>query len=440
MSRPCSTDRLAVLQITLLILLAFVTVRVHELYVFNRSGIDFYHFWGVSAANKLAEQSLGDPYLNAEHYADVLNSYANTTIGDSRLMAANQTRRNIDLTATPLLYLLFALFPLDYTLGLTLHRIACLLAFMTAVAVFWRLYEMEGIPYALGLMVFLLALIPLFVDLEVGNINCLLVLGLAIALGLGRRLQAQTTRRFPLGSVLLNFLVFLTMVKPVVALPCALLAYTVWQDVGTATMLRIVGSAVGTSLLLALLPCLYFRSWSVWWNWYMSIQGADARHLFYDVNTGNNSFALIASDWVPGGYSTVIVIVGALLIGLIGTMLAWSGGRIGLRLKAFGPDFMLALGIMFTFALSPLSWSHYYLLLLPSSLWLLSLPGWLLPIFGALTLFLSSGVFIWLKNMIEIVKQLEPLLHSLSWVPLLFGILVIVRRGKEGPGRGDLGY
>ncbi len=423
------------------ILLALVAFKSYSFSVFSNPGIDFYHFWNVPAALKLGGDRLANPYLRGDQYAQVLNEYSDTVLSDAKLTLANRHRRIPDLTGSPLLYTIFSVLPKDYSEALALFRTFEVVLFFVAIVLLGSLYRYERSLSVTFALVLLLAADHLKNDLALGNINILLLCGLACALTVSPDLRERPfLPTLILSGGFLTGLAFLTLLKPLVFLPCVLLAIGLWQGQNIKTALSSSTVALLSTAVLLLIPCLYFRSWSVWWNWYTSIYGANHQRLFYPVAEGNFSFALIASDWLQVSYVPLALLVLAMLIVSIFLVIiprrrterrGWA--RPGADSAALcnacrNPHFLASMGIVITFALSPLSWIHYYMLLLIPGWWLASLSAMshFVALLGLTALIMSSGA---LDHLFIILQwgTLIPVARALSWLPAWIGILLFIR-------------
>ena len=404
-----------------ILLLALVVGKAYSATVFNQAGIDFYHFWGVPTALKLSGHRLGSPYAQEDHYAQVLNDHASTVLGDEQLARVNRERRTLDLTGSPLLYTAFAVLPQDYSTALGLFRGFEVVLFLVAVAMLGSLYHYEPFLSATLGLTLLIAADPYKNDLSLGNFNILLLCGLATALAAIEYLPARPLRhKLILSSALLTGLACLTLLKPLVLLPCLLLVTSLYRSPSTRPAAASLGVAFASTLVLVLLPCLYFRSWSVWWDWYSAVYGADHRRLFYPVEQGNFSFALLVADWLEGRYAPLAAGLGTLLVAslLLVATAHRRPDRSGQSLAICDPHLLVSLGVLATFALSPLAWVHYYMLLLIPALWLGSLSGTsvVIALLGLTALVMSSGapdyLFLILRR-----DALIPWVRALSWLP-----------------------
>lgn len=386
-------------------------------------GIDFYHFWGVPAAMRLAPHELGSPYGNGPLYSNVLIEYADKT-PDPRLKAASSFwGARPDFTASPLLYTTFSHFSDFYTVSLVAFRKLQLAIFLTSFVLLGYFCRLE--PFHIACLAPLLVLFyqPLASDVRVGNVGCFQFASLTCLLFLADAVARATSfaRRAALGAVFLGILAALTLCKPNVVVVSALLAAHLAVRHGPRVVIASALPAAAATAVLVVIPCLYFGSWTVWREWYEFVYGSNAHMLVRLVVHGNYSTALLLSSWlgadVYAASTVLLAMLGASFLAAVSwtsvfsAPMASGAGTSVLRVlrRTFGdPQLVLTIGIVLTAAASPLYWFHYYLLSLIPTLWLLSTPesSKYLAALGAATVVLSSGV-------------LEPLLLRLPWPDVL---------------------
>lgn len=419
------------------LLLALFAAKVYVFSVFAQPGLDFYHFWGVPTALKLSGHKLGSPYPQSAQYAQILNEHAGTVPGDTKLARANLERRQLDLTGSPLLYMAFTVLPLDYSTALSLFRIFMLIVFLVSIATLGALYRYDAFLSATLALALLTVADPFKNDLSLGNINILLLCGLAGSLAAIHSLPARPPRRHTVvAGAVLTVLAGLTLLKPLVLLPCLALAIGLGLGRLRRSLPACVGMAALPTLGFLLLPCLYFGSATVWGDWLRALDGPDHRRLFYPIEQGNFSFALLASDWLGVPY---LLMAAGLAIGLVASsaVVAATAQRPEKTAESSpfcDPHLQVSIGLVATIALAPLAWVHYYLLLLIPALWLASL--WprarVIGILGLTALLMSSGAGDFAFSRLDLAAPI-PWTRALSWVPAWFGILLVIRTGTLSP-------
>ena len=403
-------------------------------------GVDFYHFWGVPVARRLAGATLGTPYGQGERYQTALKQYA-TTVNQPRLHAAQRFWSAPDFTGSPLLYQAFGLVSDDYTMSLAVFRALQILAFLGACLLLGFLYRFDRFYLLCFALISLLLYQPLLSDLRVGNLGCLQLAALAAAAGLASALPLVSAPawRAGLAGVLFVGLAALTLCKPNVALVSVLLAVHVAARHGAPLFIRAALPAVVATALLVIAPCLYFGSWTVWPEWFRFVYGGNPGMLVRPIASGNYSTPLFVSTWTGASVSVIAAVLFALLVASLVVVRRPDplsrAARPGLETLSATfkrifrePHAAVAIGILITTAASPLSWLHYYLLVVIPSLWLLSAHGAsrAVPLLAATSVALSAGIVGMLLWTLGWPNAL-PVTIALSWVPLWGALLLGLR-------------
>jgi hypothetical protein len=427
----------------ILIMLAAATLSYSVPRLSEVVGVDFYHFWGVPVALRLTGHAVASPYREGERYSAVLRDYA-ATANQPKLTLATRFWSRPDFTGSPLLYAAFAWVSNDYAFSLGAFTVLQIASFAGACVLAGYLCGVDLFTLLCLTMLCLLSYQPLLSDLRVANLGCLQLGYLAGLLGVARALPraASFGRRAALGGLFLAALALLTLSKPNVALIGALLAMHLIVRHGRRLFLTAAVPAAVVMALALVVPCLYFRSWAVWREWYDAVYGANAYTLVRPVAQGNYSTTVLLSSWVG---ADVYVIAGTLAL-LLGASLvavaAW--GRSGMpapptwktaltRLFT-DPQIPLAAGILLTMATSPIYWLHYYVVSLIPSLWLLTAgtsSRAAAPLAAAAVVMSSGtvGVLLWWLGW---PAALAPSI-ALSWLPL-WGALLITIATRAGGG------
>jgi hypothetical protein len=409
-------------------------------------GVDFYQFWGVPTAMRLTGGTLGTPYTSGERYHAVLKEYAAAS-GQPKLRVAHRFWSGPDFAGSPLLYRVFALTSADYTASLGVFHLLQVVSFVGACLLLGYLFRFDPFQLLCLTLVCLLFYQPLLSDLRVGNVGSLQLGALAAALGLASLLPRLPSpgQRAGLGALLLIALAALTLCKPNIVLVAVLLALHLAVRHGVRVFGLAALPAAAATVLLVIAPCVYFRSWTVWQEWYRFVYGANPRMLLRPIASGNYSTPLMLSSWLGGA---VWVIVGVLLVLLALSLLAvvWTrlpaprgagdlvprgaGDRVRSALERLlgDPAAALAIGILVTTATSPLYWAHYYVLLLLPGLWLLGTPAAtpVVPTLAALGVVMGAGIvgmLLWAAGGATAMAATI----ALSWVPLWGALLIHLR-------------
>jgi len=239
--------------------------------------------------------------------------------------------------------------------------------------------------------------------------------------------------RTGLAASLLAVLAALALCKPNILLACLALAVHIAVRHGVRLFgLAALPALLATAMLL-IVPCLYFGSWTVWQEWYRFVYGSNPRMLVRSIESGNYSTPLVVSSWLGADIAIVCVVVLAVVVASLlpilrppaGSRTPLAAARWALRRLFDNPHAAVALGILLTTAASPLSWVHYYVLLLPPTFWLLnaSAAGPAVPILAATSMTMSAGIvgmLLWGLGW----PGAMPATIALSWAPLWAALLI----------------
>ena len=402
----------------------------------SQPGIDFYQFWGVAKAQRESGYRLSSPYRNLDGYQQAFHSMA-VASKDPLLIAAVHFREKPDLTGTPLLYYVFGSITGDnYRVALVKHAAWLLAAFLCGAFLLIR-SQGEPIPYAAAFSALLVpAFVPFFADLKAGNLNALqflyLILLAQCVQRYGKTPLARRRALFAAGVAVA--LVLLTLLKPNVVGATLLLGCCLFHlSASRVRVFAAVAASIG-GLVLITLPCLFFGSASVWEDW---LHGpvVDVEHVTYPVMYGNCSTVALLHELFD-----VPVAVSVALIALFLTAVAWISIRPFARQAAAhqsraavldavlaNPFLCAGLGITGLFAVSPLVWVHYFVLLLMPALWICS--NKTVPVgtrmLGWLALLLMADVPRWIYSLLAgtVPPLAVDLLHGCIWIPVWIGLL-----------------
>lgn len=420
----------------LIVLILVYLVIVQSISLFPRLiTVDFYQYWGVSAALRLNRENLGTPYRDYRQYAATLAEYG-TRPGDPRLTSVSRISKSPGFTGTPFIYMLFGALPLDFTLALAVYHILQVVLFLAAVIMLGAVYRY---PLFLALCLALLLVVSsgsLSSDMRVGNVGTVQFASLAFLLIVAHRLR-ESRRPLALGAILLSGLTLLTLAKPNIALVAAamVLHLSAARGIRFVTLAAVPAVAAGAAAVIA--ASLYFRSWTAWYEWYRFVFGANPYALSKAPGPGNYATSKILSSWFDADVWKIAAVVACLLaVSLIAAVAA--AGRADLRgfapwLRAArarileDPHIAMAIGVTLTIALPPLFWYHYYVIAVIPGMWLLaaSATSPYAPLLGFAVLVLSQG----LLNVLLIPfgwTEAVAVGAALTWVPLWGGILLCV--------------
>jgi hypothetical protein len=401
-------------------------------------GVDFYHFWGVPVAKRLAGPTLGAPYRQGERYQSLLEDFAKT-VNQPKLRAAQRFWRAPDFTATPLLYQAFGVVSDDYTVALAIFRGLQIVSFLGACLVLGHLYQLDPFSWLSFALICLLLYQPLLSDLRVANLGCLQLAVLAGTTGLASALARVVSfgRRAALAAALLIVVAALTLCKPSIVLVSLLLGVHLAVRHGIRLFARAVLPAAAVAALLFSAPCFYFGSWTVWQEWFHFVYGSNPGMLVRPVPSGNYSTPILVSTWTGAGPSMISVFLFVLLVVSLVVILRSDPDARSSRtpvetaraavMRLFrDPHRPVALGILLTVAVSPLFWLHYYVLILIPSLWLLNAGAKAVSLLAATSVALSTGLggmLLWALGW----PQAMPATIAFCWIPLWGALLLELR-------------
>ena len=392
----------------------------------HQLGIDFYQFWGVPLARD-AGPIRETPYVDPSRYARVLNSMAESSTNE-KFRNANRLRRDLEPMGTPFLYASFSAFSGDYEASQRLYTMLLYAAAGAAIFTLARLRGLAGWPAACVALLVMLTFNPFAQDVRSGNVNSL-QLALLVAL------VALSARRLFTGNDWIDGL-FVGVLAVFVAFkpntPWIALALAIHYLAARGARAFAIG-AFEAALLGA--GAFAIGAWRMggmhaWLEWLQLARGMDGSAMSLPFERGNLSIALVLSRLSPalGSMGWGLALAGVLARALV---LAFSAnGQRGDSLAAAArnafadPWFAVSVGIVFTFAASPLVWPHYHVLALIPIAWLLRGDGdcractW-----GAIACYvvLSRLVIDPLVSM-QMFGLLQ-VLSLFSWVMLLPGVL-----------------
>ena len=337
----------------------------------SQFGIDFYQFWGVPLA-KTISATQRSPYDDPQGYARVLNAMSDAS-ASRKLHDANAARRNLEPMGTPFLYAAFSIFPADYDQAQIAY--ASLLYLAAAAGIFLLALLRGFAPWpALWIAILVeLTFRPLMLDVRVANVNSLQLVFMAALL------YVAATRRYSGNAIVdglfLGLLALFVIFKP--NTPWIALAFAIhyWVTQGNRRFFTGVGVAAILSIAAFAAGAWFFRDAGVWGEWLRFARGMDGSGLPLTLAQGNVSLPMLlaqqARSYGPVGYGLIIAI--ALSVALAVAMS--SGGRgahlMGATMRRVfsDPGFAASIGVIFTFATSPLVWPHYHVLALVPIFW-----------------------------------------------------------------------
>ena len=340
-------------------------------------GIDFYQFWGVPIAKKAAAMQQS-PYVDPSRYARVLNEIADAS-GSDKLRQANYFRRNIEPMGTPFLYAFFSMFPEDYERAQVFFAVLVYRAGGFGIFLLARLRGLATWPAVWTALLVELTFTPFMVDVKVGNVNSLQLAFIAALIYVAaRRLYSGNAL---VDGLFLGLLAVFVIFKPNTPWIAMAFAIHYWVVGGNRRFLVGAGVAAVLGVCALAIGAGYFNDPYVWREWLQFARGMDGSGLPLTLEQGNQSLTMLLARksmaYGPVGYG--LIIAAALLVALFVAMSS-AGRRIDLlvptALRAFlNPWFAASIGVLFTFATSPLVWPHYLVLTLIPIFWLFRRDG-----------------------------------------------------------------
>lgn len=409
----------------------------------KNAAIDFYQYWAVPKALTLPDFGSPSPYTERKKYADALNRYAAQSY-DEGLREVSRFRSQFHFTGTPLFYAAFVVFPTHYSTAVRVFRATEVLLFVMAILVCGWLHRVGPSESLLFASVLLATYQPFRSDYQVGNVNTFQLFVCVLLTAYAERLldRRNGPGRLAARTLFLSALGALTLFKPNLAVVALLLGMHVLVRHGMRLSPQAITLAAACSLVLLVLPCPSFGSWTIWQEWFGTVYGGG----------GHGTMAALAASPTLGNYAALGMVSSRLGVGVFAaqavmgvalglpalgalalatrqsparTQAIWRGMILALR----DPHMVMAAGVIALFASSPLVWLHYYTLVLLPGLWLLwGRHEWVgARALGALSILLASGV---LSVVSAVFRQPEvrALMFVSSWVPVWIGVVAAAAR------------
>ena len=438
-SLPAHEAAVVALLLTLLAMFSladWLTLARHD-------GVDFCQFWSVTKAREASGGQLGSPYRNSDAYLQQIDQ-TQFAGGDQALHRAIHSRPMLDLTGSPLLYTAFEPLPGRYSESLRWFRCAQVAAFLLAVGLLlrWAAFapKTSGTWFALAL---LLAYDPLIFDLQVGNVNSFQLLGLAVAVLLVSGLRgSQNLRETLLAAAVAALLAVLLLLKPNLGAALMMLGLSTLLRTSMAGRLAAIAAAVAAAAAGIAVAAEAFDSWTVWADWW-ELTFRSVGRLSYPLDSGNQSVSLyLAHEFGETTEDSMRALAAAWIISLAAAFagpLRSTQHPAQLGCQCLGallrdPGCAVGIGVLTMFALSPLSWPHYYVLGLLPVFWLLrDEPAWSAQrVMAWCGLLLMAG----LPRRVYTISggfsdDLMFALRVLAWTPLWLGVLLKLGRNSH---------
>lgn len=339
----------------------------------NQLGMDLYHPWGIERVRD-AEPGVPNPYVDAGHYGRVLFDEASAVRVSSpkfwvtALMWQSRSDAMFEPTGTPLFYALLSRLPHSYERTHLAWALAQHAAFLAAMMMLARMAGF-GVLGAACIAVGVAASYSGFVqDVKYGNVNSLQLLFLVAMIRASARALYRTSRAFDL--LYLPALALFLTIKPNMALPALALAAHYLHARGARRFAVGAAGAIAVACAGVALGAWHFGEWAVWRDWFEYTRGGHGGTVFYSVDNGNQSLAMLlaekSSAYGPVGNSIMLMAV----LATAGLVAASAQGRRGDLVlptvsRVLGdPWLATALAVVAMCATSPLFWHHYYVAML----------------------------------------------------------------------------
>jgi len=339
----------------------------------NQLGMDLYHPWGIEHVRE-AEPGVANPYIAPAHYGRALHDEASGARLTSpkfwvtALMWESRSAIMFEPTGTPLFYTLLSALPASYERTHLAWAVTQFAAFLAAVFMLARMAgarPLDGACIALAVAIVYSGFVQ---DVKYGNVNSLQLLFLvamvrASSLGLHRRNRLFDAAYLPV-------LAFFLTIKPNMALPVLALSAHYLHARGARRFVLGSLAAAGTAIAGIALGAWHFGDWGIWRDWFNYTRGAHGGTVFYSVDNGNQSLAMLLAEkgsaYGPLGNSIMLMAV----LATAALVAASSQGKRGdlvvpTAARVFGdPWLVTSLAILAACATSPLFWHHYYVAML----------------------------------------------------------------------------
>lgn len=321
--------------------------------------LDFFTLWAVAGTAADVRGSIYERSTQSRMAAVARARAINTGAeAEQRVMAVSDQLYGdrLDTTGSPLAYALVGLASSgNYETDLKRFAIASYAAFAVAILLLCRLLGYSLAGTALAFTAFGMCFTPLVSDVRVANVNQVQLLALAAFAWLLHRGQSVWA-----GLVLGVSIVF----KPVTVLVLAVGLLVSLIDNRRQFDVRLLAGIAGGAAAGVAVAALYFGTGAIWLQFAASLPATLGRG--YPLTHGNFSAgALLASS---AGAAAPLITGGLALIAL--TWILWSTRASTIR-PAHESLLIVGSGACLMLLSSGLVWVHYYVLLIPVSLFLL---------------------------------------------------------------------
>jgi hypothetical protein len=348
------------------LLAALLAIGVAHLFP-GQLGIDLYHPWGIPKAREAVGTT---PYADLSGYgrwfSEAAQSSTDAKLRETHTFWEKRRGQTIEPTGTPLFYASFGFLPRDFARA---HFVFILLQIVATAAGVFMLARLRGVRPLPAICLALLVEItfsPFVHDARSGNVNSLQFLFLAsMVYAASKKLYL----RHPAFDILyLGALAVFLLFKPNTGLVVLGLAIHFAVVRGPRRFLAAAVAAVVPVALAWAYSAWFFGDAGAWSEWWSYTHGRGGGTLMYRSDLGNQSLTMMLSERAAAygaiGYGVLLggVLAAALLVALNRGQKGSPGA--GLRRLFSDPLLAASLGVLFTFATSPLMWPSYHLLAL----------------------------------------------------------------------------
>lgn len=265
----------------------------------------------------------------------------------------------VDAHASPFLYTLVGLLSTgDYDADQKRFAIVSGLCLALSVAMLCHLLRFSAVSTIL-LLAFLAAdFSPVVTDMGVGNINEIQLLAIALFILFAAR-SAHLSAGIAIGMA--------TMIKPTTAIVLVLAAIVAVADRDYRRLLRLLAGACAAAAVAIAVSALYFANPKMWIQFIASLSDTLGEGS-YPLEKGNYGLAKLLFGGTGSGPAIILIVLLSAFLWLM-----FSTRRKAPALETAVPNAFAAAGVGCALMLlsSPLAWVHYYVLLIPLSLYVI---------------------------------------------------------------------
>ncbi len=327
-------------------------------------GVDFFHFWAVPVAVEMgfAEDVYDD--AGRERLGREFAGLSGHGANDAFVRVA-RIRTRWDTTATPAMYaVLSPLRHVPYDRSLALFRHGCIAAGLVAIVLIARFALGQSLVFALlaaGVLFRFSSAVAS--DLDVGNVNLLQLLVLAILL----RLSDRPARGCWQPALQGGFLGAAVAIKPNLHGVVLLLGALYLARREYAALWRWVGGLAFGGAVMFALGSWFFGGVSAWTEWFAAIRGTIAE----GYPSGSGNYSIVHVLYERTGLDVSMYALFGFLAMFAVFFVAFRNAGETVRWERFA----ICAGAAFPLLTWQLAWAHYYVLAIPLLLLVVSSAG-----------------------------------------------------------------